>query len=215
MLSKDGNYVIIKKRFNLVRFSKEKLVLEEYANLEKGILFSVLDFSVHISDKKLQWILRNFIQKGEILMVFPNIYYKVQMNKFFPERILSPDIQLALKILSKRTGEKFQEHGGVSAHRLGLSTQVPVIDVFYTNKNSREFHYFGHTVRLIKTRCHDVFQYPHERVGWVISALYQCGPNAVDQQLLMKLKKELTKEEYEKLLKAKKPSWLAKLIEKL
>ena len=70
-------------------------------------------------------------------------------------------------------------------------------------------------MRLIKTRCHDVFQYPHERVGWAISALYQCGPNAVDQQLLMKLKKELTKEEYEKLLKAKKPSWLAKLIEKL
>ena len=55
ILSKDGNYVIIKKRFNLVRFSKEKLVLEE-ANLEKGILFSVLDFSVHISDKKIQWI---------------------------------------------------------------------------------------------------------------------------------------------------------------
>lgn len=198
-----------------MKSSKETLILEEYAKFEKGTLFSILDFSVYVRDKKLQWILRNSIEKGEVLMVFPNIYYKVQMNKFFPNRILSPDIQLALKALSKRTGEKFQEHGGVSAHSLGLSTQVPVIDVFYTNKNSREFHFFGHTVRLIKTRCLDVFQYPHERVGWAVSALYFLGPKVVDLEMINKIKESLSDEDFQTFLRAKKPSWINKLIDKL
>lgn len=192
---------------------EETLVLEEYAKFEEGTLFSILDFSVDVRDKKLQWILRNVIKKGEVLMVFPNIYYKVQINKFFPKRILSPDIQLALKALSKRTGEKFQEHGGVSANRLGLSTQVPVIDVFYTNKKSREFHYFGHTVRLIHTRCHDVFQYPHERVGWGVSALYFLGPKVVDLEMINKLKKALGEEDFQTFLRVKKPSWINKILE--
>lgn len=198
-----------------MKFSKERLIVDEYKKIEKGKLFSTLDFSVHVGDKKLQWILREHIKKGEVIILFSKVYYKIKMNKFFPDRILSPDIQLALKVLSKRTDQKIQEHGGRAANILGLSTQVSIIDVFYTNKNSREFEFFGCTVRLIKTRCLDVFQYPHERVGWAISSLYNLGPNIVDRQLLMKLKKELTTEEYEKFLKAKKPSWIAKLIEKL
>lgn len=192
---------------------KERLVLEEYAKFEKGTLFSILDFSVYVGDKKLQWILRNVIEKGEVLMVFPNIYYKVQINKFFPNKILSPDIQLALKALSKRTGEKFQEHGGVSAHRLGLSTQVPVIDVFYTNKNSREIQFFGHTVRLIHTRCHDVFQYPHERVGWSVSALYFLGSKVVDLEMINRLKEVLGEEDFQNFLRVQKPSWINKILE--
>lgn len=192
---------------------EETLVLEEYAKFEEGTLFSILDFSVDVRDKKLQSILRNVIEKGEVLMVFPNIYYKVQINKFFPNRVLSPDIQLALKALSKHTGEKFQEHGGVSANRLGLSTQVPVMDVFYTNKKSREFHYFGHTVRLIHTRCHDVFQYPHERVGWSVSALYFLGPKVVDLEMINRLKEALGEDDFQNFLRAQKPSWINKILE--
>lgn len=59
---------------------KERLVLEEYAKFEKGTLFLILDFSVYLGDKKLQWILRNVIEKDEVLIVFPNIYYKVQIG---------------------------------------------------------------------------------------------------------------------------------------
>lgn len=115
----------------VVKFFKEKIVLEEYADFEKGALFSVLDFSVYISDKKLRWILRNSFEKGEVIVTFPNIYYKVKMNNFFPDKIFSPDIVHALKALTKRTGQKFQEEGGRAANLLGLSTQVPLIEEEY------------------------------------------------------------------------------------
>jgi len=94
-----------------MKFSKERLIVDEYKKIEKGKLFSTFDFSVHVGDKKLQWILREHIKKGEVIILFSKVYYKIKMNKFFPDRILSPDIQLALKVLSKRTDQKFQEHG--------------------------------------------------------------------------------------------------------
>ncbi|QIO08663.1 hypothetical protein [Acinetobacter lanii] len=102
----------------------------------------------------------------------------------------------------------------MAANLLGLSTQVPLINVFYTNKNSKEFRFFGQIVRFVKTRCHDVFQYPFERVGWAIAALYYFGPHIDDQaSIVMKLRKELTKEEYQSLLNAKKPGWMQKILE--
>lgn len=197
-----------------MKVSKEKIVLEEYAAFEKGRIFSILDFSVYINDKKLRWFLRNSFEKGEVLMVFPNIYYKVEMNKFFPNRILSPDLQLSLEALTKRSGQKFQDGGGMAANILGLSTQVPMFEMFYTNKNSKDFRFFGRKIRFIKTRFLDVFQYPYERVGWAIAALYYFGPHIDDQNLIAKkLRKELTNEEYQCLLNAKKPSWMQKILE--
>ncbi|OTG86991.1 hypothetical protein B9T31_05095 [Acinetobacter sp. ANC 4558] len=197
-----------------MKLSKEKIVREEYAKFEKGRIFSISDFSVYINDKKLRWILRNSFEKGEVITAFPTIYYKVKMNSFFPDKILSPSIVIALKALTKRAGQKFQDEGGRAANLLGLSTQVPLIDVFYTDKNSKEFQFFSYTVRFIKTRCHDVFQYPYERVGWAISTLYYLGPLILDQALIVKkLRKGLTKEEYQCLLNAKKPSWMQKILE--
>ncbi|QIO08661.1 hypothetical protein [Acinetobacter lanii] len=96
-----------------MKVSKEKIVLEEFAAFEKGRIFSILDFSVYINDKKLRWILRHQFEKGEVIMAFPTIYYKVKMNSFFPDKILSPSIVLALEALTKRTGQKFQHDGGM------------------------------------------------------------------------------------------------------
>lgn len=115
-----------------MKFSKDKIVIDEYKKIEEGKVFSALDFSVHVNDKKLQWILRDYIKNGDSLILFPKVYYKTKKNRMIPNRILTPDIQNTLKVLSRRTGEMFQEHGGISANYLGLSTQVPQIEVFYT-----------------------------------------------------------------------------------
>lgn len=196
-----------------MKFSKDKIVIDEYKKIEEGKVFSALDFSVHINDKKLQWILRDYIKNSDSLILFPKVYYKTKKNRMIPNRILTPDIQNTLKVLSRRTGEMFQEHGGISANYLGLSTQVPQIEVFYTNRNSREFLFFDCTVRLIKTRCLDVFQYPHEKVGWAVSALYFLGPKVVDVKMINKLKESLGEEDFQTFLRAKKPSWINKLID--
>ena len=65
-------------------------------------------------------------------IILSKVYYKVEMNKFsqFKNKPLSPDITAVLQTLSRATALKFQEHGGVAANRIGLSTQVPVIHVF-------------------------------------------------------------------------------------
>lgn len=194
--------------------SKEKIVIDQFLKLGKGELFCRSDFGIEISDRELKRILYHFILSGEVHIILSKVYYKVEMNKFsqFKNKPLSPDITAVLQTLSRATALKFQEHGGVAANRIGLSTQVPVIHVFYTTGRSREIKLYGQTVRFIRTRCLDVFQYAHEPVGLAISALYFLGPKIVDLVIIKQLKKSLGEDNFQKFLKAKKPLWIQKRI---
>ncbi|UNW06165.1 DUF6088 family protein [Acinetobacter variabilis] len=142
------------------------------------------------------------------------VYYKVEMNKLsqFKNKPLSPDITDVLETLSRATALKFQVHGGVAANRLGLSTQVPLIHVFYTTGRSRDIKLYGQTVRFIRTRCLDVFQYAYKPVGLAISALYFLGPQIVNGVMIKQLKKTLGENDYQRLIKAKKPLWIENRI---
>lgn len=133
-------------------------------------MFCRFDFGIEISDKELKRILYQFIQSGEVQVILSKVYYKVEMNKLsqFKNKPLSPDITDVLETLSRATALKFQVHGGVAANRLGLSTQVPQLFMFYTTGRSRDIKLYGQTVRFIRTRCLDVFQYAYKPVGLAI-----------------------------------------------
>lgn len=194
--------------------SKEKIVIDQFLKLGKGELFCRSDFGIEISDRELKRILYHFILSGEVHIILSKVYYKVEMNKFsqFKNKPLSPDITAVLQTLSRATALKFQEHGGLAANRIGLSTQVPVIHVFYTTGRSREIKLYGQTVRFIRTRCLDVFQYAYKSVGLAISALYFLGPQIVDGVMIKQLKKTLGENDYQRLVKAKKPLWIENRI---
>ncbi|WP_180034124.1 DUF6088 family protein [Acinetobacter sp. YH12233] len=194
--------------------NKEKLIIEKYLRFEAGKLFCNLDFGVELKNKELKRILNKFILSGEVHTILSKVYYKVERNKLsqFKNKPLSPDIAAVLQTLSRATALRFQEHGGIAANRLGLSMQVPLIHVFYTTGRSREIKLYGQTIRLIRTRCLDVFQYAHEPAGWAISALYFFGPQIVDPAVIEKLKDSLGEEDFQKFLEAKKSGWMKNLI---
>lgn len=197
--------------------NKKELVFAQYESLPNGTIFTTLDFNFPITDKELKIILISEIESGKLRIVLSQVYYKV---RFFTisnihNKVLRPDVETVLNCLTQRTGMLFQTHGGVAANRLHLSTQVPVMEVFYTTGRTKDTYIGGHLVRFNRTRSLYVFQYPFEPTGWAISALYGFGPEIVDVNLLKKVKEVLKEEDYEKFWKADKSRWLARLLVEL
>ena len=117
-----------------------------------------------------------------------------------------------LAAITRLTGETFQYDGGYCANRLGLSTQVPLYHVLHTNGRSRRFKLAGVDVVLNHTDDQRLLQYPLQKVGMAISALYYLGPNVVDDKIIKAIKDQLSPEEYAKLLSAYLSQWIKRLM---
>ena len=184
----------------------------EWKKLAAGSVFSVQDFSVALSKRQFLSFLSAYLDQGEVSQVIPNIYYKVKFSNLFnPPRALPPDLSKVLAGITRLTGETFQYDGGYCANRLGLSTQVPLYHVLHTNGCSRRFKLAGVDVVLNHTDDQRLLQYPLQKVGMVISALYYLGPNVVDDKIIKAIKDQLSPEEYAKLLSADLPKWIKRL----
>ena len=178
----------------------------EWKKLAAGSVFSVQDFSVTLSKRQFLSFLSAYLDQGEVSQVVPNIYYKIKFSNLFnPPRALPPDLSKVLAAITRLTGKIFQYDGGYCANRLGLSTQVPLYHVLHTSGSSRRFKLAGLDVVLNHTDDQRLLQYPLQKVGMAISALYYLGPNVVDDKIIKAIKDQLSPEEYAKLLSADLP----------
>ena len=184
----------------------------EWKKLAAGSVFSVQDFSVALSKRQFLSFLSAYLDQGEVSQVVPNIYYKIKFSNLFnPPRALPPDLSKVLAAITRLTGKIFQYDGGYCANRLGLSTQVPLYHVLHTSGSSRRFKLAGLDVVLNHTDDQRLLQYPLQKVGMAISALYYLGPNVVDDKMIKAIKDQLSPEEYAKLLSADLPKWIKRL----
>lgn len=190
-----------------------RTVQEQVQNFQLGHIFSVDEFESLGQSTAVYQELHRLKLQGRINRIQNGVYYKPEPNRILKGRFLSPDIYEAVKVVAKKNGESVQIHGGMAANRLGLSTQVPVMEVFYTSGNSREFMIGGTRIRMIHTKNVKFFQYPlNHRVGLAISALLFQGKEIVNAEMIEKLKKTLSVEELMQLKQSSLPAWLHKVL---
>lgn len=191
-----------------------KAVQERVKGFRPGYVFSVDEFEQYGKTEVVYQELHRLTEQGVINRIQHGIYYKLEPNRMLTGRYLSPDVYEVVKVIAEKNGELIQVHGGMAANRLKLSNQVPVMDVFYTSGNSREFKIGGTQVRLLHTKNSKFFQHPFgSRVGMAISALLFLGKEIVDLNMVKKLEKTLTSEEWILLYQSSLPAWLHKLLD--
>lgn len=192
-----------------------KAVQERVQEFHLGHVFSVNEFKHLGKTEAVYQALHRLNKQGLINRIQQGIYYKPKPNSMFKGRYLSPDIYEVVNVIAEKNGELIQVHGGIAANRLHLSTQVPVIEVFYTSGHAREFKIGGTQVRLIHTKNSKFFQHPFDSsVGITISALLFLGKKIVDFKMIKKLEKILKTEDWILLYQSALPIWLHKLLKK-
>jgi len=195
-------------------FNIAKAVQERVKGFRPSHVFSVDEFKELGKAEVVYQELQRLNKQGVLNRIQHGVYYKPEPNRMLKERYLSPDVYEVVKVIAEKNSEFIQVHGGMAANRLELSTQVPVMDVFYTSGNSREFKIGGTRVRLLHTKNSKFFQHPFDsRVGVAISALLFFGKEIVDLNMVKKLERMLTSEERILLYQSSLPMWLHELLD--
>lgn len=181
----------------------------DHANVAGGAIFGPKSF-LHLGSRAaVDKALSRLTEAGLLLRVGRGRYVRPKSSRFGAR---PPSAEEAVEQIAKATGEVLVPSGAAEAHRLGLTTQVPIRRVYLTSGRSRRLHLGKQGVEL---RAAPAWQLtgPGTREGAVLRAVEWLGPEA-PRETAAKAVAMLTEEERRRLIStcASAPAWLAKRL---
>jgi hypothetical protein len=146
---------------------------------------------------------------GDIMRVARGTYTLPVATRF---GLRGPDELLLARSFARREGVTIARHGADEAHRLGLSTQVPVKTVWLTSGRAALLSVGSQTVAF-KPAAQWLLADPGGRAGALLRAVAWLGVDEAVEQLRA-LGPSLSAAERETLLDARgqMPGWMAKAV---
>lgn len=129
---------------------------------------------------------------------------------------LAPDLDEVAQALARRTGSRVVPSGAVAANSLGLSTQVPAKPVYLTDGRTRNVR-LGNTVISLKHTPPKDLPLGSPMSAMVFQALRYLGRKAIGQETIARLRRRLSTEERQRLLKDTHhvTDWVAATVRKV
>lgn len=184
-------------------------ILSSARHLPEGALLSPKDF-LHLGSRAaIDKTLSRLTQEGTLLRVSRGAY-AVPLQGRFGTR--PPSTESVLESIEASYGETVVATGAAEANALGLTTQVPTREIFFTSGASRTLALGNRHVELRHGKRWQLFL-GKRPAGQLIRALSWLGPEAAPAAL-RQLSSKLPESEWEALLNARAilPSWMARLV---
>ena len=179
--------------------------------IPKGQPFTTFELMPCGSRGAIDKVLSRLAQEGKIIRLSRGIFVRPKKNSYIGNVL--PGITEIIQKKAQSNGERIQVHGGEAANKLGLSTQVPLIPVYYTSASSRTCRIGKLTVKMIHTSNPRLLQFSCEPAGIAISALWYIGKNNVTTEMVTTIKKRIGLQEFNKLRSANLPLWMVELLQ--
>jgi len=177
--------------------------------LPEGGMLSPKEF-LHLGARaEIKKTLSRLAQEGKLLRVSHGAYVRPHQGRF---GVRPPSTESVLQGIEASCGETVVAHGAAEANALGLTTQVPIQEVFLTSGASRTLHFGSRCVEL-KHGSRWQLLLGKRPAGQVIRALACLGPEAAPAAL-KELHSRLPEAEWEAVCGARAalPSWVAKVV---
>lgn len=144
-----------------------------------------------------------------LLRICRGIYMRPVMTRF---GIRPPFAERAVEALAKLWGETVVPCGASAANVLGLTTQNPVILVYFTSGPDRQLYFGGQQVRLRHVPRWQLVA-PYRPAGTAVRALAWLGPLEVEDAL-KRIADELSADDRAELNSARSviPAWMAEPV---
>lgn len=188
-----------------------KRIIEEISRLPAGEPFTALIFRQLGRTTNIRKVLSRLVKSGELIRLTHGVYCKPKYIE--PIGLTLPSLREIAFIITQATGESLLVQGAEAARQLGLSTQVPMHLVFYTNGNSRKLTINGRTVTLKHANPSQLIC-ANNITGTVISALKYLGQDTVNLKTIKKISLILSAEDFTEVLTHVKymPAWMADIF---
>jgi hypothetical protein len=180
-----------------------------------GKIFFAKDIPVEGSEAAIRKAISKLVKEQEIIRLSNGIY-------LFPKRdpllgILKPSLEEIALAIADRDNAQIQPSGGLALNKLGLSTQVPMKQVYYTNGSARNVTIGKGIITFIKKSPKRVAQKNYIS-ALVIAALEELGADQIDFEVKKKLRDLILNEETQKAIRediSTAPAWIRNIIKDL
>lgn len=186
-------------------------VLATASKLSEGQILSPKDF-LHLGSRMaIDQTLSRLAKQGQLIRIGRGAYVAPVISRFGSR---PPTVEKTMKSLAEKTGETIVSHGAAAANALGLTTQVPIREIFVTSGPSRKLTFSSRIVEL-KHVPHWQLIMSDRPAGMAIRALVWLGQTHIKKGLA-KLCTQLPAGEWKHLVTVRSslPSWMAESIGK-
>lgn len=188
-----------------------KAIRTDLQKLPKGKPFTNSRFLKHGSHGAVDRALSRLVAEGKVRRLARGVFVRPQKSRFVGD--VMPEVSEVVKIIAKNNHETIQVHGAEAARRFKLSTQMPIVPVFYTSASSRSIKIGSVTAKMIHTSNQRRLQFAGEKTGLALSALWYLGKDHVNAKAVSRIKSGLSTEEFERLRSADIPAWMAAALD--
>ena len=156
--------------------------------------------------------LSRLCKQGHLRRVARGVYMLPAQGRF-GERV--PSTARLVEALAARRGEPVVRHGAAAANSLGLTTQIPVREVYLTAGPTRRLKLGRQTVEIRHAPAWQLI-FPNRLAGDVVRALAWVGPGNAGHAM-SQFKNSLPPGELRELLAARRqlPTWIAREVSEL
>ncbi len=191
--------------------SIEEQILKKIKKAKRGALFFPEHFSDFGSAKTVGKALVRLMKSGELHRVATGIYVRPEKDKVLG--IVLPGIEEIAEAIRKRDKARIVPTGSYALYKLGLTTQVPMNVVYYTDSTARKIKVGKQTITFKRASARNLSSIG-EISRLVIQALKTIGKDNVTEEELGKIRELLKQEKPFHLQHDLKiaPEWIRKLL---
>lgn len=178
-----------------------------------NFLFFSEDFEAAGQPAAIRKSLERLTARGAIRRVAQGVYTRPIQDPIFGE--ILPDLDAVAQALARRDRARLLPTGAMSMYMLGLSTQVPLNQVYLTDGASRVVQVEGRHIRFKRTSPRFLaMKGPISRL--VVQALRSVGKDEVDDGMEKTIKDKLRMEEREHIIHDMNlaPAWIRAIMHK-
>lgn len=177
----------------------------------EGALIRSLDLEHLLDRDQAARQLSRLARRGRLMRVARGMYVSVAASRFGP---VPPPVDEMIKSLASVTGHPIVRHGAAAANVLGLTTQVPVRQIYLTDGRARTLN-LGKQVIEIRRAPKWMLMLGNCLAGDVVRALEWLGQDLAEQAIA-KLVGRIGQDDWNAVLetRAQLPVWMVMAIQK-
>jgi hypothetical protein len=186
-----------------------EIILRWFDSLPEGALIRSRDLEHLVNRTQASRELTGLAKVGRLMRVARGMYVAVTASRFGP---VPPPVDKVVQSLAQITGHGIVRHGAAAANALGLTTQVPVRQIFLTD-GPAQMLYLGKQVIEVRRVPGWMMVLGDYLAGDVIRAIEWLGPDLAEQTII-KLAGRIGRDEWLAMLGVQHqlPEWLATVI---
>lgn len=191
--------------------SIEIQVLDKIKRNPRGTLFFVDSFVKITNTKSANKALERLVKSGEIERVAQGIYVRPVIDDYIGKVL--PSIEKIAVAIAKRDRATIVPTGSYAMYKLGLTTQVPLNIVFYSDTSARKIKIGKQTITFKKASSKNL-AFVGEISTLAIQALRTIGKDQVTDEEIKQIKNILKTENPKHLQHDLQlaPVWIRKII---